>query len=104
MECFSSRWFYLIGKERYLWVGVNSEPQSEDDDVGKRRNDTQHHSIPQLERQHGVHSKNDEEEQRHLKKRFSTSSVSAHSSSAKKEDQLLTWSQGTTVGPLKMKV
>lgn len=69
MECLSPRWFYLIGKERYLWVGVNSEPQSEDDDVGKRRNDTQHHSIAQLERQHGVHSKNDEEEQRHLKER-----------------------------------
>lgn len=51
-----------------MCIAVNRESQSEDDDVGKWGNNTQHHSIPQLEWQHGVHSENDEEEQRHLKK------------------------------------
>lgn len=68
MEWFDSRWFYLIGKFGYVCVAVNRESQSEDNDVGKRGNNTQHHSISQLEWQHGVHSENDEEEQRHLEK------------------------------------
>lgn len=61
-------WFYLIGKIRGVSIAVNRKSQSEDDDVGKWGNNTQHHSIPQLEWQHGVHSENDEEEQRHLEK------------------------------------
>lgn len=69
MKWFSSSWFYLIGKVRYVCIAVNCESQSKDDDVGKWGNNTQHHSIPQLEWQHGVRSENDEEEQRHLEKK-----------------------------------
>lgn len=76
MEWFSPKWngflpddFYLIGKVRYVCIAVNCESQSEDNDVGKWGNNTQHHSIPQLEWQHGVHSENDEEEQRHLEEK-----------------------------------
>lgn len=69
MEWFSSRRFYLIGKVRYACITVNRESQSDDNDVGKCGNNTQHHSIPQLEWQHGVHSENDEEEQRNLEQK-----------------------------------
>lgn len=34
----------------------------------QRGDDTQHHSVPQLEWQHGIHCEDDEEEERHLKK------------------------------------
>lgn len=34
--------------------------------MGQGGDDTQHHSVPQLEWQHGVHGEDDEEEKRHL--------------------------------------
>lgn len=39
--------------------------------MGEGGEDAQHHSIPQLEWQHGVHSEDDEEEVRHLEEQRS---------------------------------
>lgn len=58
--------FYLVGEARSGGVVVNCQAQCKDQDVGQRGDDTQHHSVPQLERQHGVHCEDDEEEERHL--------------------------------------
>lgn len=51
-----------------MCITVNDEVQREDDDVGNWGDDAQQHSVPQREWQHGVHSEDDEEEERHLQK------------------------------------
>ena len=47
-------------------MAVKGEVQSENYDVGQWGDDAQHHSVPQLEWQHGVNREDDEEEERHL--------------------------------------
>lgn len=68
---FLSNWFYLVGKVRSVSIAVNGEAQCEDHDVWQWGDNAQHHSVPQLEWQHGVHGEDDEEEERHLEKQGS---------------------------------
>lgn len=58
--------FYLVRQVRIVCVTVNSEVHCEGQDVRHGGDDTQHHSVQQLEGQHGVHREDDEEEERHL--------------------------------------
>lgn len=69
MERFLSSWFYLVGEVRSVCITVNGEAQCENQDVGQWGDNAQHHSVPQLEWQHGVHGEDDEEEERHLEKK-----------------------------------
>lgn len=54
-----------------MCITVNGEAQSEDHNVRHRGDDAQHHSVQQLEWQHGVHGEDDEEKERHLENNFS---------------------------------
>ena len=57
---------YLVGEVIRGLLFVDGEAQREHHDVRQRGNDAQHHGVPQLEGQHGVHGEDDEEEERHL--------------------------------------
>lgn len=59
---------YLVGKITVGFRTVGCEAQSEYQNVRQGGDGTQHHSVPQLERQHGVNCEDDEEEERHLRK------------------------------------
>lgn len=60
------RLIYLVGKVNRGGIPVKGEVQCENYDVGQWGDDAQHHSVPQLEWQHGVNGEDDEEEERHL--------------------------------------
>lgn len=67
--------FYLVSQVRTALVTVNGEVQCEGHDVRHWGDDTQHHSVQQLEGQHGVHREDDEEEERHLQEKIGDKQV-----------------------------
>lgn len=61
--------FHLVGEVRRGHVAVYGEPQCERHDVGQRCERAQCHRVPPWERQHGVHSEDDEQEEWHLREK-----------------------------------